>query len=161
MHTRTDYAALAGRVMLASMLLLSGFGRIGAFQDTAVYMASASTSVADPLLKMLVVVTILVELSGATAIILGWKTRSAAVAVFVFTAVATLLFHRFWDAGPDDAMLQQLMLMKNVSVMGGLLLLFAYGPGRYALDDAEDSRADGTYWNRPGTVLAKATSSSE
>lgn len=83
------------------------------------------------------------------------------MAVFVFTTAATLLFHRFRDAGPDDAMLQQLMFMKNVSVMGGLLVLFAHGPGRYALDDAEDSSVDGTYRSRPGTVLAKATSGGE
>jgi putative oxidoreductase len=161
MHTRTDYAALVGRIVLASMFFLSGFGKIGAFQDTAVYMASAGFPTADLPLRTLVTFTILVELSGATAIILGWKTRSAAVAVFLFTAAATLLFHRFWDAAPGDAMVQQLMFMKNVSVMGGLLVLFAHGAGRYALDDAEDSSVDGTYWRRPGMVPATATSGSE
>jgi len=80
-------------------------------------MASAGFPTADLPLRTLVAFTIIVELSGATAIILGWKTRSAAVAVFLFTAAATLLFHRFWDAAPGDAMVQQLMFMKNVSVM--------------------------------------------
>jgi putative oxidoreductase len=84
---------------------------------------------------VLLVLTILIELGGGAAIMLGWKTRSIALAVCVFTGVVTLVFHAFWAAPPEQAMLQQLMFMKNVSVMGGLLVLFAFGPGDFALDD--------------------------
>jgi putative oxidoreductase len=48
------------------------------------------------------------------------------------------VFHRFWEVPPDQLMVQQLMFMKNLSVMGGLLVLFAFGPGDYALDDRKE-----------------------
>ena len=76
---------------------------------------------ASPAQEPLLVLTILIELGGGAAIMLGWKTRPIALVVFLFTALATVVFHAFWLAPPDKAMLQQLMFMKNVSVMGGLL----------------------------------------
>jgi putative oxidoreductase len=135
MYKTKDAAALVGRILLASMFIISGAGKMGAFADTTVYMASAGLPAVDPLLELLLILTILVELGGGTAIVLGWKTRSAAVVIFLFTILVTLVFHRFWSAPPDEATAQQLMFMKNVSVMGGLLMLFAFGPGNYALDD--------------------------
>ncbi len=133
-----DVAALVGRIMLALMFVISGFGKIGGFADTTVYMASAGLPAVDVLLEVLLIVTILIELGGGTAIVLGWRTRSIALLIFLFTALVTLVFHRFWAAPPDEAMVQQLMFMKNVSVMGGLLVLVAFGPGEYALDHSTD-----------------------
>lgn len=133
-----DVAALVGRIMLALMFVISGFGKIGGFADTTVYMASAGLPAVDVLLEVLLIVTILIELGGGTAIVLGWRTRSIALLIFLFTALVTVVFHRFWAAPPDEAMVQQLMFMKNVSVMGGLLVLVAFGPGEYALDHSTD-----------------------
>jgi putative oxidoreductase len=135
MYKTKDAAALVGRILLASMFIISGVGKMGAFADTTVYMASAGLPAIDPLLEYLLILTILVELGGGAAIVLGWRTRSATVLIFLFTLLVTLVFHRFWSAPPDEAMTQQLMFMKNVSVMGGLIVLFAFGPGEYALDD--------------------------
>jgi putative oxidoreductase len=134
MKRTRNIAALAGRIMLALMFVLAGFGKIEGFADTAVLM----TGVGLPLVNVLLVLTILVELGGGAAIMVGWKTRPIALVVFLFTGMATLVFHAFWAAPPDQVMLQQLMFMKNVSVMGGLLMLFAFGPGDYALDDSPE-----------------------
>ena len=134
MNATRDGAALAGRIMLALMFIASGIGKIGGFTDTTVYMASAGLPAVDPLLEILLILTILIELGGGTAIVLGWNTRLAALLVFSFTMLVTLVFHRFWAAPPDDAQVQQLMFMKNVSVMGGLLVLYAFGPGKYAFE---------------------------
>jgi putative oxidoreductase len=125
-----DLAALVGRVLLAWMYIDAGFGKIGGFARTATALASKGL----PLVNVLVVLTIAVELGGGLAIVAGWKTRWAALAVLVFTIVATALFHNFWAAAPDQVRVQQLMFWKNVAVMGGLLVLAAFGPGRYALD---------------------------
>jgi putative oxidoreductase len=132
MKQTRNVAALAGRIMLALMFVLSGIGKIPGFTDTTALMIGAGL----PAAKVLLVLTILIELGGGAAIVLGWKTRPIALVVFLFTGLATLVFHGFWAAPPDQAMLQQLMFMKNVSVMGGLLMLVAYGPGDYALDDS-------------------------
>jgi len=130
MNDVRDIAALVGRLLLALMFVVSGVEKIGAFVNTSVYMASAGL----PAVKALLVLTIVVELGGGSAIAFGWRTRWAALVVLFFTAVVTLVFHRFWSVPPDQAMVEQLMFMKNVAVMGGLLVLFAFGPGSHALD---------------------------
>ena len=134
MNKTKDAAALIGRILLASMFIVSGLGKMGAFADTTVYMAGAGLPSIDLLLEVLLILTIFIEIGGGAAIVLGWKTRPAALLILLFTALVTLVFHRFWAAPPEDAMAQQLMFMKNLSVMGGLLVLFAFGPGEYALD---------------------------
>jgi len=134
MNKTKDAAALIGRILLASMFIVSGLGKMGAFADTTVYMAGAGLPSIDLLLEVLLILTIFIEIGGGAAIVLGWKTRPAALLILLFTALVTLVFHRFWAAPPEDAMAQQLMFMKNLSVMGGLLVLFAFGPGAIALD---------------------------
>jgi putative oxidoreductase len=134
MNKTKDAAALIGRILLASMFIVSGLGKMGAFADTTVYMAGAGLPSIDLLLEVLLILTIFIEIGGGAAIVLGWKTRPAALLILLFTALVTLVFHRFWAAPPEDAMPQQLMFMKNLSVMGGLLVLFAFGPGAIALD---------------------------
>jgi len=131
MKKTRNAAALAGRIMLALLFVVAGLGKIPGFADTTVMMTGAGL----PFVNVLLVLTILIELGGGAAIMLGWKTRPIALVVFLFTALATVVFHAFWSAPPDKALLQQLMFMKNVSVMGGLLVLYAFGPGEYALDD--------------------------
>jgi putative oxidoreductase len=141
MKKTQDAAALAGRIMLALMFVISGLGKIGAFADTTGYMASADLPAIDPLLEALLIITVLVELGAGAAIVFGWKTRQATVAIFVVTALVTVMFHRFWEAPPDQAIAQQLMFMKNLAGMGGLLVLGAFGPGEYALDEAYRHKA--------------------
>jgi putative oxidoreductase len=132
MNRTTDAAALVGRILLALMFVISGFGKIGAFEDTTVFMARAGI----PAVSVLLMLTILVELGGGMAIIVGWKTRQIALVIAVFVAIVTVVFHAFWAAPADQRMVQQLMFMKNMSIIGGLLLLVAFGPGDWALDDA-------------------------
>ncbi len=54
----------------------------------------------------------------------------------VFTLVATVLFHAFWSVPQDQHMVQYLMFMKNVGIVGGLLAIYAFGPGRWSVDKA-------------------------
>ena len=71
---------------------------------------------------------------------LGWKARWAALAVAVFTLVASIFFHNFWTmADAAAAGTNQIMFMKNVSVIGGMLMVFAFGPGRSASTGADGS----------------------
>jgi len=123
-----DTAALVGRNMLGLLFVISGVEKIGAFSDTAVYMASAGL----PAVSVLLILAIIVEIGGGGAICLGWQTRLGALVILLFTATVTIVFHRFWNMPPDQAAVQRLFFMKNVSVMGGLILLMAFGPGRMA-----------------------------
>jgi putative oxidoreductase len=79
-------------------------------------------------------VAILVEVGGGLALIAGFGTRFAAIALAVFTLVATFAFHNYWAMPADKVMIQQLMFFKNIAVVGGLLALAALGAGKLSLD---------------------------
>jgi len=130
MNAAVGLAALAGRILLAAPFVVSGYGKIGAFAATAAVMAGKGL----PLTEALLALAIVIELGGGLALVIGWMTRWAALAIIVFTVVATLVFHNFWAVPADQAMMQQISFMKNLSIIGGLLLLVAFGPGRYAVD---------------------------
>ena len=130
MHAGKDLAALIGRIMLALIFVASGFNKIGGFAGTAAALAGKGL----PLPEVLVVATVALELAGSLAIIAGWKTRWGAAALLLFTVLATVMFHNFWAAAPDQMQMQQTHFMKNLAIMGGLLVLWAFGPGRYALE---------------------------
>jgi putative oxidoreductase len=121
--TFQNVAELGGRVLLASLFLLSGVGKIGAYSATAGYMASIGV---PGVLLPLVIAT---EMLGAAAIIAGWNTRIVAFLLAGFTLLSALLFHN------DFAnQMQMIMFLKNVSIAGGFLLLVAHGAGPLSLD---------------------------
>ena len=132
METKTDVVALVGRVLLAVMFVVAGYGKITGYGGTAGYMASAGL----PMVGVLLPLTILVELGGGLALIVGWKARWVALVIAAFTALATVVFHNFWAVVPEAKMVNELMFLKNVAVIGGLLLVWAFGPGRLSVDRA-------------------------
>ena len=125
-----DAVMLVARILLALMFVIAGFGKIGGFEGTAGYIASKGL----PLPQLGAAIAIVVELAGGIMLIVGWKARWAALAIAVFTAVATVIFHNYWAMTGADAGMQRLMFMKNVSVIGGLLAVYAFGPGRLSID---------------------------
>ena len=122
-NTLRNVAELGGRVLLASLFLISGLGKIGAYAGTAGYMSALGVPAA---LLPLVIAT---EVLGAIAIIVGWKTRITAFLLAGFTLLAALLFHNnFADQ------IQMIMFLKNVAITGAFLLLVANGAGPLSLD---------------------------
>lgn len=126
-----NVAALIGRVLLGLIFILSGFNKIGGFAGTAGYMASQGM----PFASVLAVGAIVVELGGGLMLLAGWKARWAAAALFLFVIPATLIFHAFWAADPAQAQNQFIHFMKNVSIMGGMLMVVAMGPGAFSVDE--------------------------
>src|SRR5579863_9052333 len=87
MNNLSKYAELGGRVFLASLFLLSGLGKLGAYTATAGYMASQGVP------GWMLPPVIATEIGGSLAIIFGWHTRIAAFLLAGFTMLAALLFH--------------------------------------------------------------------
>jgi len=123
-------AALVGRVLLAVMFIISGIGKITGYDGTAAFMASKGL----PMVGVLLPLTILTEVGGGILLVIGYKARWAALALAGFTILAALIFHNFWAVEVAQKMGQQINFMKNVSITGGMLMVFAFGAGRYSVD---------------------------
>lgn len=130
MNTNRDIAALVGRILLAAIFILSGWNKIGGFEGTAGYIASKGL----PLPQVGAAIAVVVELIGGILLLVGFKARWAALAIFAFLIPATFIFHAFWSVPPEQMMAQQTQFMKNLAIMGGMLMVWAFGPGRIALD---------------------------
>ena len=121
---------LLTRLLIAPLFLVSAIRSLGAVAGTAGYLGRLGL----PMPEVMAWIVIVVEISGAIMLIVGWKTRFAAWMLAAFVVVATLLAHRFWAADPAQYVNQLNHFLKNLAVLGGLLLLAAHGPGRLAFD---------------------------
>lgn len=118
-------AILAGRVLLSILFILAGFSKLTAIAGTAQWFASIGL----PMPTVAAVGSGLVELLGGLAILVGFKTRIAAIVLALFTLAATAVAHLdFSQAG------NALMLQKNLGLTGGFLLLAVLGAGAYSID---------------------------
>ena len=125
--TRVPSAALLllGRLMLAAIFLLSGFGKLSAPADTIGYIRSAGLPVAT----VAYAVALAVELGGGLAIVAGLFTPLVAIALAVFSVATAFAFHY-----PMTDMGQFVNFWKNVAMAGGLLVLASSGAGLWSLD---------------------------
>ena len=125
-----DVVALVGRILLAAIFIKSGFGKIAGFEGTVGYIASKGL----PLPQIGAIVAILVELGGGILLAIGFKARWAGLVLAIFTLAAGILFHDYWAAEAAQKMAQQINFWKNVAIAGGMLMVFAFGPGRFSVD---------------------------
>ena len=131
MNTNTqDTVALVARILLAVMFIISGFGKITGFDGTAGYIASKGL----PMPQVVAALTIAMELGGGLMLAAGFKARWAALALAIFTLLAAIIFHNFWAVEAAQKMGQQINFMKNITIAGGMLMVFAFGPGRLSVD---------------------------
>ena len=121
---------LVGRILLGLIFVLSGFAKISGFDGTAGYIASKGL----PLPQLLAALTIVVELGGGLALMAGFYTRQAVVALAGFSLLTAIVFHNFWAVPQPEQMAQQINFMKNLAIAGGMLVLAAFGPGRLSVD---------------------------
>jgi putative oxidoreductase len=122
--------ALAGRILLGLIFVVSGFGKVTGFAGTAAYMSSKGL----PMAEVLLVGAIAVELLGGLMLVAGFKARWAALAIFLFIIPTTIVFHNPAGLDAQAAQAQMIQLMKNLSIMGGMLLVAAFGPGAWSVD---------------------------
>jgi len=120
-----NLVALAARILLALMFILGGVSKFAGLAGTAGYIASKGL----PLPMVLAVLTAALELGAGVALVIGWRVRVAALALALFTLLASLIFHAYWAAPAEQQMVQQLLFMKNLAVAGGLMLLVGFGAG--------------------------------
>lgn len=119
-------ASLVGRILLVAIFLVSGYGKLMDPAGTRQFMANMGHL---PYVDVLFVCAVIVELGGGLMVLAGWKARLAALVLCLFLIPVTLTFHtNFADS------MQQLHFLTNLSIMGGLLMVVAYGAGAISVD---------------------------
>jgi putative oxidoreductase len=123
--TKSAIPALAGRILIAPIFLLSGVSKVTA----PAMMIGYIQSVGLPVPVLALGIAIAVELLGGVALLLGYRARLVAATLAVFSIVTALTFHN----NLADQM-QFLNFFKNFAMAGGLLQIVAFGAGRFSLD---------------------------
>jgi putative oxidoreductase len=124
-----NVVSLIGRILLSLIFLASGLGKISDWSGTAGYM-TAKGMVAVP---FFLTMAILFEIVGGLSVLTGFKARWGAAALFLFMIPTTATFHNFWAFEGMERQMQMIHFMKNLAIMGGLLSVVAFGPGRFSL----------------------------
>ncbi|MFB6248545.1 MAG: DoxX family protein [Salinibacter sp.] len=119
-----SYVPLLGRVLLGLIFVMSGLTKITGFEATQQQMAAQGM----PLTAVFLVGAIAVEVLGGLSVILGLWARVGAAALFLFLIPATLIVHTDFSQQT-----QLIMFLKNLSIMGGLLLVTTFGSGPYRI----------------------------
>jgi putative oxidoreductase len=122
--------SLAGRLLLATLFLPAGIAKISGFAGTVGYIASVGL----PMPAVAAMMAVAVEIGGGLALIAGFGTRIAALALALFTLLASFFFHAYWAVPVEQQMVTQLLFNKNIAVVGGLLTLAAWGAGAWSVD---------------------------
>lgn len=125
-----QFAPLAGRILLSIIFIMSGISKITGFAGTSGWMASKGLPAPDVLLAA----SIVIELGAAAMIVLGFKARWGAAALFLWMIPVTLVFHNYWAFPAAEQQIQSIMFFKNLGLMGGMLLIMGFGSGPLSVD---------------------------
>lgn len=121
--------ALLGRILLAAVFIPAGLQKLGGIEGTAGYIASAGIPAAMPLAWAAAIF----EVVAGIAVLIGFQTKWASLALAAFCVFTGVVFH-FFAATGDAAQIQMIMFFKNLGLAGGFLVLAAQGPGALSVD---------------------------
>jgi putative oxidoreductase len=122
---------LSGRTLMGLYFILPAITKITGFENMSVYMAAHNV----PMVPVLLVMTIVIQLSAGSALILGFKGKWAAFLLAGLVLVISLFMHNFWDYADGTERAHELQnFFKNMGIVAGLLVIAALGTGRFSLD---------------------------
>lgn len=124
-----QFIILLGRILLSGIFLMSGIHKITAWDSTVTSMQNEGMTNVPILLGA----ATFAELAGGLSLLLGLWGRIGAFGLFVFLIPTTLIFHDFWTYEGQQQMQQMQHLMKNLTIMGGLLIVTAFGTGDWSV----------------------------
>ena len=125
-----NLAAMLARILLCVVFLHAAYGKIANPKGTTAFMEARGMPAANVGLP----VAIVVEIAGGLSLLLGLRARLGAFVLFVFLIPTTLYFHNFWTYPAEQVQGQMINFMKNLAIMGGLLMVTGFGAGGLAFD---------------------------
>ena len=114
---------LVGRILLSTLFLVEGIGKISMQEDVVMYMTSYGVP------EILFIPTIILEIIFPLLLIVGYKTKLVSLVMALFTFVEAIIFHTDFSEG-----IQMIMFLKDLAIAGGFLIIFIRGAGKYSID---------------------------
>lgn len=128
---------LIGRILISMIFVMSGVQKFMMFS----MMTGVAAAKNLPMPAVAIGAAATIEVLGGLAILAGFHTKLAAWVVFLFLIPTTVLFHNFWTMQGMERMDNQGHFMKNLAIMGGLLILAANGAGAYSVDSSRAGKS--------------------
>ena len=125
-----DEVILAARLFLATLFLIFGWRKLRDYSGTVRQMVQDGV----PMPGLAAVVAIFMELPIAFAVAVGALTRPSAVLLVLYTLGTSFIEHRYWTIAGADQLASMEGFYKNLSIIGGFLLLYITGAGKYSID---------------------------
>ncbi len=135
-HVGHNLAALFGRIIIALLFLVAAAGKIQNWDVTINTIKEANFAWPEALASIAVVLEIL----GGLSLFFGYRTRFGALLLIIVIIAASLLFHDFWNAAADKVLAEKENFARNLFYLGALLLVTAFGAGRYSVDGCREAR---------------------
>lgn len=126
----SDLLLLVGRVLLGLLFLFFGWAKLNGLGGFQAYL----TNLGVPAVGLMSILGACAEFIVGLTLVFGIATRYGALLCFIFTLIAVALAHRYWEYPAAQQMAQYTNFMKGLSIMGGALVLFVAGPGRFSID---------------------------
>jgi len=112
-----------GRILLSALFLIEGVGKISMQEDVVMYMENYGVP------GILFFPTVILEILFPLLLIVGYKTKLAALIMALFTFTVATIFHTDFDEG-----MQIVSFLKDLAIAGGFMIIFVYGPNKISLD---------------------------
>lgn len=125
-----DAVILGARIFLATLFLIFGWRKLRDYPGTVRQMVDDRV----PVPALAAAIAIFLELPVAFAVAIGLLTRPSAILMVFYTFGTSLIEHRYWTATGADYLPRMEGFYKNLSIMGGFLLLAVTGAGKYSID---------------------------
>jgi putative oxidoreductase len=123
---------LISRLLISAIFVQGALGKIVEWNGQASYLQSHQFPA--QLIPAMLGIALLIEAGGVLCLLLGWKARAAAFVMFLYLGAVSVLLHNFWAVHGASAGGVQTQFLKNIGIMGGLLMIAASGPGEWSLD---------------------------
>lgn len=123
---------LISRVLISAIFVQGAFGKIFGWNGQAAYMQSHQLPA--QLIPAMLGIALVIEAGGVLCLLAGWRAGAVAFVMFLYLGIVSVLLHNFWALQGASAGGAQTQFLKNVGIMGGLLMIAANGPGKWSLD---------------------------
>src|SRR5580692_6661505 len=130
MNGMNDVVILAARLLLATLFLIFGWRKLRDYSGTV----SQLVQLGAPMPVLAAAVAIFMELPVAFAVAVGAFARASALLLALYTLGTAFIGHRYWNLKGAELVESMDGFYKDLSIMGGLLLLYITGAGRYSID---------------------------